>query len=184
MHRFLSLLIVFLLIFTYSIAVAEYVTDGTDLEMEDFTLDLDQGIIYSRAEKALLQICLQIYPYAATTGDTSSINFVWCGSFDADAEIMKYQIPLMESQYAQQFEPYGITVESVVSNDPVDSTISGTPCVYFDTKLVLAHQSRIITMYQRQYHIGSTGYVITIGASNEALREEMDQLLSSSLAWK
>ena len=78
MKKLLALTVA-LCLFCISFAFAEnVVSDGSPLQLDDFTLNLDAGMVYQLGEKNTSQVYLAVFPYAAS-GDGST-NFIFVPS--------------------------------------------------------------------------------------------------------
>ena len=180
MRRLLVILAILGLLFSFTAVSAETIAAENLIETDDFTLAIGPNVTYQLLDKTLQRDYLQVFPY----NDTDSIGFAWSEPFTMSAAIMKEYLPLLEVQYNKELEPLGVKAVNVVCNDPVNSTLDGHACVYFDYSMNMVKGEASVPMYQRQYYVGNPGYIITITSTDEAHRDEMAQILTSSITWK
>ena len=180
-------LTVALCLFCGSFAFAESVaSDGTPLQQEDFTLNLEAGMIYSIfGEKKPNSPLLLVFPYAAAGDQSSNINFVPTEEIKAiTVEEVRASIETAKQNLSDSLSAQGITVESIEFKDPVDFTISGAPCVLFDSVISITYLSVPMEINMRQFYVGEKGYVITITLySSEADLDKLTELTESMLVW-
>ena len=183
MKKLLALTVA-LCLFCISFAFAENVaSDGSPLQLDDFTLNLDAGMVYQLGEKITNQVYLTVLPYAASGDGSTNFNFVpfeQRGTVTADmvnngAEETKQQI--IDNLTAQ-----GFTV-NLEYGEAVEYMLGSTPCVYCDTVMDLAYQSYSMKICQRMLYFGEQGYVVTITVQSgdkaiDPLMEQIGRILS------
>ena len=89
----------------------------------------------------------------------------------------------MKEEIKKGFESYGFTLDSIEYADPVDNTLSGESCVSLDSQMKLSMNGQSVNIIQRQYYVGSKGYIFTVSAGDTETLEGAATRLNSILAW-
>ena len=183
MKKLLALAMI-LCVFCLSFAHAE-TAESSLLELDDFSLALDAGMMYSAADKAPQVIMLKVFPFAASGDNSTNIGFVWAGApFDASPETMDETREETKQGMIQGIEAAGYSADSVEIGDSYESTIGGEPCVACEMTTVMSFASLSAVIMQRQFTVGTKGYVITISAGDAEALDRATELLDSILSWK
>lgn len=183
MKKLLALTVA-LCLFCISFAFAENVaSDGSPLQLDDFTLNLNAGMVYQLGEKITNQVYLTVFPYAASGDGSTNINFVPSERGTVTADMVNYGAEETKQQIIDNLTAQGYTV-NLEFGEAVEYMLGSTPCVYCDTVMDLAYQSYSIKVYQRTFYFGEQGYVVTISvpANAEAIVPLMEQI-GRILSW-
>ena len=188
MKRLFALLMVLCLLCTVSAGLAEVVqADGGIQAFDGFSLNLDDGVVYIKSEKAKNQVYVQVYPYYAVNGDdTANFNFVWIGTTGTlTVDDVRGMIPSFKTSFKDTYAAAGYTLDSIEFADPYDSSLIGEQCVVLESQqYVLDPQGAPFDVFQRQYYFGSNGFIITVTGRTPAALESVNSVLEKVLAWE
>ena len=186
MKKLLSLTLALVLcVLCLSAACAEQaVSDGTLLELEDFTLALDAGMVYSIGDKDSQNIYVTVYPFTTQGDSSSSIGFTWSGSaYMPTTDEVDANADKIRQSAISGYEAYGITVESLEFSPAVEYTVACVRCAGQDSVTRLVYQSVSLELTERQF-FAANGYIITMAAADTETLDRLTDLLGSILTWK
>ena len=185
MKKILALLMALCLVCLCGAALAEVKTaDGSPLVLDGFTLNVDSGAAYQLNEKAAEQLYVTVYPYLSSGDQATNFNVVWTGTTGSiTVEDVRAEVPGLKEEMKKGFESYGFTLDSIEYADPVDNTLSGESCVSLDSQMKLNMNGQSVNIIQRQYYVGSKGYIFTVSAGDTETLEGAATRLNSILAW-
>ena len=168
MKKILALLMALCLVCLCGAALAEVKTaDGSPLVLDGFTLNVDSGAAYQLNEKAAEQLYVTVYPYLSSGDQATNFNVVWTGTTGSiTVEDVRAEVPGLKEEMKKGFESYGFTLDSIEYADPVDNTLSGESCVSLDSQMKLSMNGQSVNIIQRQYYVGSKGYIFTVSAGD------------------
>ncbi len=185
MKKLLALTVA-LCLFCISFAFAENVaSDGSPLQLDDFTLTLNAGMVYQLSEKITNQVYLTVFPYAASGDGFTNFNFVPTGERGpVTADMVNNSAEQTKQQIIDGLTAQGVTLNSLEYGEAVDYVLGNTPCVYCDIVMDIALQSYPLKTCQRTLYFGEEGYVVTISvpANAEAIDPLMEQI-GRILSW-
>ena len=186
MKKLLALTVALCLFFMSS-AFAEYIaSDGTPLQLEDFTLKPDAGMLCSvPGENVPGQACLSVFPFI-DSGDVSS-NF------------NMYQLPGLEDytttdainqlaqngkqRYLDSLKDLNATINFIEFKDAVECTISGIPCIYYDYTVDYTYYGQQVIERARRLYFSEKAYCIILNSDSEETIVKMTELLDAILTW-
>ena len=188
MKKLFALILVLCLVCTASAVSAEVLqADGSSLTFDGFTLNLDAGVYYILNERVMNQVYVQVYPYFAVTGDdTINFNAVWTGTTGALAvDDVQGMVPAFETSFKETYAAAGYTLESIAFDEACEGTLGGKNCVVLQShQLVVDPSENGFEVFQRQFYIGSNGFIFTAtGRTPEAL-EDICGILENALSWQ
>lgn len=175
-----------LCLFCTSVAFAESITsDGSMLELDDFSIQLMSGMVYTVLDRTPTAVMFKFLPYANLGDTASNINFVWDGApFDISVEDTNALRDVRRQNMIEALEAAGYKVNSFVYGDAFDCPIGDEPGVALDSDMSITYMSQTFTVKQRQISIGSKGYVISLSATDTETLEYMTEMLRYMVYWK
>jgi hypothetical protein len=185
MKKIIALLMALCLVCLCGAALAEVKTaDGNPLVLDGFTLNVDAGAAYQLNDKAAEQVYVTVYPYLSSGDQATNFNAVWTGTTGSiTVEEVRAEVPGLKEEMAKGFESYGFTLDSIEYADPVDNTLGGESCVSLDSQMKLSMNDQSLNIIQRQYYVGSKGYIFTISAGDAETLEGAATRLNAILSW-
>ena len=185
MKKILALLMALCLISVSAAALAEpTAADGSPVKLDGLTLNLEAGAYYQLGTKTVEQIYISVFPYVAGGDASTNFNVVWAGGTGTvTVNDIRAQVPDLKEQMKAGFESYGYTVNSMEYADPLDATLAGEPCVSLDSKLSLSGNGMTVETNQRQFYVGTKGFIITASAGDTASLEALATLMDSVIVW-
>ena len=178
-------LIVALCLFCMSSAFAEYIaSDGTPLQLENFTLNLEAGMIYTAGERVPDEVYITVFPLVSSGDGYSNFNFVPSANpGNVTTDMVNTFTKTQKQEYIDALESQGATVNSMEFIDAEDFTISGIPCVLTGYTVDFVYSNQPMIAIGRQLYVGEKGYVITFTSSSEENIWKMTELLETMLTW-
>lgn len=184
MKKLLALAIA-LCLFCTSFAFAEAITsNGDPLQLDDFTLNLADGMVYIPGTKETNQVLILLYPYASAGDTATNINFVPLGTnLDFTTATVAASAEASKATIKETLEAQGFTLDSVEFSDAVETSLGGAPCVSIDNTMDITYLSISMTIYQRELYVSGKGYMITVSASDKEMLDPLMELLDAMLIW-
>lgn len=185
MKKVFSLFMALCLVCVSAAALAEATAaDGSPVKLDGFTLNLEAGAYYQLGAKEAEQVYVTVYPYVAGGDQSTNFNAVWVGGAGTvTVEDVRAQVPDLKNQMKAGFEQYGYTLNSLDYGDPVDGTLSGEACVVLDSKMSLSANGMTLDINQRQFYVGSKGFILTASAGDAEMLGTVTALMDSVIAW-
>ena len=185
MKKIFALLMALCLICVSAAALAEATAaDGSPVKLDGFTLNLEAGAYYQLGAQEAEQVYVTVYPYVAGGDQSTNFNAVWAGATGSiTVEEVRAQVPDLKAQMKAGFEQYGYTLNSLDYGDPVDGTVAGEACVILDSKMSLSGNGMTLEISQRQFYVGSKGFILTASAGDAETLETVTALMDSVIAW-
>ncbi len=185
MKKIFSLFMALCLVCVSAAALAEATAaDGSPVKLDGFTLNLEAGAYYQLSAKEAEQVYVTVYPYVAGGDQSTNFNAVWVGGAGTvTVEDVRAQVPDLKNQMKAGFEQYGYTLNSLDYGDPVDGTLSGEACVVLDSKMSLSANGMTLDINQRQFYVGSKGFILTASAGDAEMLGTVTALMDSVIAW-
>lgn len=184
MKKWAALLTVLCLLVAGAACAGDTVSDGTPLDLGDFTLELESGMTYELDLNE--QVRVSVCPFAADGDNATNYN----AGPSSEAFNLPYSLLLQAKDDIKQatrssLEASGYVLQSFEMSDPYEATLGGAPCVVFDLDMVLTMSSGSgLTVCQRQYYFSGTGWFFSITALDGESRDRVASVLDGALKWK
>ena len=165
-------------------ALAE-ISNGSRLRMDDFFLNLSKGMEYVQSSKKKADsVILTVYPYAGVEDKATSFNFYWKGKpYQISVKMLNDMLDKIKKQLVASYEDKGFRVSQVWMGEPYDAYAGGVKCCVLETQFRLQSGRETTDVLQRQFFVGSTGYVITLSATDMIRFLGADDVIDRCLRW-
>lgn len=186
MKKIFALLLALCLAISVSAAFADVlVSEGTPIAFDGFSLNLSKDTAYEAGEKVKDQVYFIVYPYYMSTGDSSTnFNAVWAGETEEiTVRQLQNQLPSIRKEIEEGFKEYNITLDALVYEDPFESTLGGEFCLVLNAEMTISSNGTAFGMLQRQFYVGSKGYVFTVTGLDRETLDAASTMLDYVLAW-
>lgn len=182
MKKLFSLVLALCLLCVCAASFAETTVEkNVRLELDGFTLNLNDGEYYQLNEKIANQAYIVVFPFYGQDDTSTNYNFVWMGGvYELTLEETKATLADSEEGIKSGLEAQGINVSNFNMGEAYEAKLKDVDCVAIDFNMELSALGQSVTIYERQFLLGSLGYVITVtAASPEILDAASDQMAQS-----
>ena len=185
MKKLLSLMIALCLLCVSTAFAVRRTATGEPLVTDDFTLALDAGMPYELYTKRNGQALLVVYPYddEQRSEITEFCFYWWGGPFTISADRLNNDMETAKKEAYEMYDGTNISVDSAEITFAVEGTLCGEPYISRDICTRISRGSDSATMIERQYFIGSKGYMLTMTADDPEKLDQMEDLISGCLTW-
>ena len=185
MKKIIALLLTLCMALCCVSALAEALqADGSPVDFDGFILNLEEGVVYQKAEKQSGQICAIVFPFYASGDLATNINAIWVDSYgDLTPEAVKADLEESRPTVEKGITDAGYTLDSYEYTDPVETDFGGIKCIANDNLMKLSQGSVSADIYQRVLYFGEKGYIINLSAASAEALETAVSWLESVLVW-
>ena len=178
----LALALCLLCLSAASLAEAQITSEETTLDLDGFSLTLGAGEVYALSEKVANSPYLIVYPFYSAGDTGSNYNVVWAGEpFEATPESAKEEAASSEEIIRQQLEESGFTMANFTVGDAYSAQLNGVDCIAIEITIDISAAGTTITVYEREFLLGSLGYVFTLSAASQEGLDTVTQKMAEAL---
>lgn len=172
------------LIFSAAFAAESYVSDGSPLQLEDFTLSLNAGMRCTLNPREAGKTLVTVHPYAAENDYAAEFMLLWEGGpLDCTPESLNETRDTLREDLASGLQGQGnTTVDSIGIGEAYEAVIGSEPCLVLDATVEFTAR-RKVTSCIRLIYFNDRGYIGRVIAETQEKLEDVTGLLDSMLAW-
>lgn len=185
MKKIIALFLVLCLALGCVSALAEaLLADGSPVDFDGFILNLEEGVVYQKAEKKLSEVFAYIFPFYASGDAATNVNAVWVDAHpNLTTESVRADLEASRADVEKGIKDAGFSLDSYEFTDPVEAEFGGVKCISNDIVMTLSMASQSAEVYQRAFYFGEKGYIINVSAASPEGRETVAAWLESVLVW-